>query len=721
MASELELNRMLSKVQTQNIALLIYGGQDRLNSLRRTWSKIENDPEFSKSNRPFKNHSERYVDACRKIKRFQEVAEDENFQSLDEVYDAYMAIDENLPIDVHLSMFIPIMTMHTSPEQKERWLSAAQSFRIIGAYAQTELAHGSNVRGIETSATYDVATDEFVINTPSLTSAKWWPGGLGHTATHAVVYANLLLKGRNYGPHPFMVQLRSLVDHRPLPRIILGDLGPKQGYNSMDNGYALFDRVRIPRTDMLMGFAQVSSAGEYSKQEGAEKIAFGIMLDVRARICMNSAYVLARALTISIRYSCVRVQGFVDNSGRNPQERAVIEYPTQQRVLMPLLSLAYALHFTGVDLKRFYTAYTRSGDASLLSELHASSAGLKAYITTHVSEGMESCRKMCGGHGFLVNAGFSDLYTSYLPFSTLEGTKEVLQQQMGRFLLKQFSTALSKGKERSAKESVAPPVMAPSTLYLLGEMQHTQTRRGGGRSVDLQALLSLLEGSAESFNEEEYMQAEGALLTAHSMRSFWCIAASAAAVGKWTKILKQKDSATSEGTKTLDSVKGTAAQDPLLIASVELCTAAEAHSELLILRSFSEGIRSQSTSPSHSPSQSHLRSNSSSSSSPAAVRSDTHRAGSDRGEQRVGEGMEGAVYLEASEVHALRLMLLLLGVSMLGRSSGQFLAAGAISVEDFPMIGMSHSLLLSLLLLLLLLQFLFGDQLEYCHCMRHII
>ena len=80
--------------------------------------------------------------------------------------------------------------------------------------------------------------------------------------------------------------------------------------------------------------------------------------------------------------------------------------------------------------------------------------------------------------------------------------------------------------------------------------------------------------------------------------------------------------------------------------------------------------------------------------------------------------MEGAVYLEASEVHALRLMLLLLGVSMLGRSSGQFLAAGAISVEDFPMIGMSLSLLLSLLLLF---QFLFGDQLEYCHCMRHII
>jgi acyl-CoA oxidase len=214
---------------------------------------------------------------------------------------------------------------------------------------------------------------------------------------------------------------------------------------------------------------QVSPQGVYSKQDGAEKVAFGIMLDVRARICVNSAYVLARALTISIRYSCVRMQGYIDNGvkGGKPLERAVIEYPTQQKVLMSLLSLAYALHFTGiidiflylcffgwsvwkrikvlyrfwtpcrcnfyiskhqydhhfigVMVKESYVEYVNSGDLSLLSELHASSAGLKAYITLNVSEGVEACRKMCGGHGFLVNAGFAELYTSYLPFCTLEG------------------------------------------------------------------------------------------------------------------------------------------------------------------------------------------------------------------------------------------------------------------------------------------------------------
>ena len=607
MSSMLEENRMLSKVQTSEMSVLLYSGQDRIDSLRRTWNMIENDPAFDKSQRLNMNHAERYVDACRKIRRFQEIADEENFQTLDQMYDAYMAIDENLPIDVHLSMFIPIMTLHTSPEQKERWLEAAKSFRIIGAYAQTELAHGSNVRGIETTAIYDNITDEFVINTPSLTSAKWWPGGLGHTATHAIVYANLMLDKKNYGPHPFMVQLRSLIDHKPLPNIMLGDLGPKQGYNSMDNGFAIFNDIRIPRMDMLMGFAYVSSSGEYSKKEGAEKIAFGIMLDVRARICINSAYVLARVLTISIRYSCVRVQGFVDPSGRIPMERSVIDYPTQQRVLMPLLAFVYALQFTGEDVKRFYSSYTESGDSSMLSELHASSAGLKSYITAHVSEGMEQCRKMCGGHGFLVNAGFAELYTSYLPFSTLEGTKEVLQQQTGRFLLKQYILALKifhNDQKNGFPTKSNAHNMAPSAQYLL-ECLRRKNEKDKDEKIDFSFLLQMLDNNPASFSNEIYSAIEEKILFKHQIRSLWCIKNAAVVVEKSNKKQEENKKLNSpkfdNGTKKSGNNKSfvrtknlnSTTLDPLLSASVELCVAAEAHSELLILQSFAKKIQNQ--------------------------------------------------------------------------------------------------------------------------------
>lgn len=49
---------------------------------------------------------------------------------------------------------------------------------------QTELGHSSNLRGLETTSTYDRATNEFVIHSPTLTATKWWIGMSGETATH---------------------------------------------------------------------------------------------------------------------------------------------------------------------------------------------------------------------------------------------------------------------------------------------------------------------------------------------------------------------------------------------------------------------------------------------------------------------------------------------------------------------------------------------------------
>ncbi len=39
-----------------------------------------------------------------------------------------------------------------------KWLDGALNAEYWGAYAQTELGHGSNVRALETTATYDKAS-----------------------------------------------------------------------------------------------------------------------------------------------------------------------------------------------------------------------------------------------------------------------------------------------------------------------------------------------------------------------------------------------------------------------------------------------------------------------------------------------------------------------------------------------------------------------------------
>ena len=53
--------------------------------------------------------------------------------------------------------------------------------------------------GLETTATFDSKTDELVINSPTITSTKWWPGDMAKNANHAIVFAKLLVGEMNYG------------------------------------------------------------------------------------------------------------------------------------------------------------------------------------------------------------------------------------------------------------------------------------------------------------------------------------------------------------------------------------------------------------------------------------------------------------------------------------------------------------------------------------------
>jgi acyl-CoA oxidase len=71
------------------------------------------------------------------------------------------------------------------------------------------LAHGSDVQSLMTTATYDAATESFIINTPEIGAAKWWVGDLGLYCTHAAVYAQLIINQRRYGVHAFVVPIRN--------------------------------------------------------------------------------------------------------------------------------------------------------------------------------------------------------------------------------------------------------------------------------------------------------------------------------------------------------------------------------------------------------------------------------------------------------------------------------------------------------------------------------
>ncbi|KTG40569.1 hypothetical protein cypCar_00009352 [Cyprinus carpio] len=299
---------------------------------------------------------------------------------------------------------------------------------------------GTHIRGLETTATYDPSTQEFVLNSPTISSIKWWPGGLGKTSNHAIVLAQLYTQGKCHGLHAFITPIRCMKTHMPLPGVVVGDIGPKFGFDEVDNGYLKLENVRIPRENMLMKYAKVEPDGTYVKPP-SDKLTYGTMVFIRSMIVGESARALSKSCTIAIRYSAVRHQSELRPGEPEPQ---ILDYQAQQYKLFPLLATAYAFHFVGQYMSKTYhriSGYINQGDFSELPELHALSAGLKAFTTWVANAGIELCRMSCGGHGYSRCSSLPDIYVTFTPTCTYEGENTVMMLQTARYLVKSYKQA----------------------------------------------------------------------------------------------------------------------------------------------------------------------------------------------------------------------------------------------------------------------------------------
>jgi hypothetical protein len=183
-----------------------------------------------------------------------------------------------------------------TPEQHKIFLEKAENYEYIGCYAQTELGHGSNVRGLETTATWNPEDKTFTMHSPHLTASKWWIGSLGKVANHAVVMAQLVIDGKGYGPHPFVVQIRDLKTHEPLENVHVGDIGPKFGYNTMDNGFLLFNKVKIPHQNMLARFSSVDPKTNKYLRPSSPSLIYGTLTYVRLLCSKQDLFWLEESL-----------------------------------------------------------------------------------------------------------------------------------------------------------------------------------------------------------------------------------------------------------------------------------------------------------------------------------------------------------------------------------------------------------------------------------------
>lgn len=191
---------------------------------------------------------------------------------------------------------------------------------------------------------------------------------MGHSSNYAVVVAQLYTKGHCHGIHPFIVQLRDEETWMPLPGIKIGEIGPKLGLKSVDNGYLGFDKVRIPRKQMLMKNAQVLTDGTYVKSPSS-KLTYGTMTFVRIIVLNDVSNYLSKAVTIATRYSAVRRQSPIEPSEKEPQ---VIDHVMQQYKLFPNIAKVFVIRFVAQQLLAMYnnvTSELNRGDLERLPEV----------------------------------------------------------------------------------------------------------------------------------------------------------------------------------------------------------------------------------------------------------------------------------------------------------------------------------------------------------------
>ncbi len=326
-----------------------------------------------------------------------------------------------------------ILNLGTEQHHRE-YLPRVASLELPGCFAMTETGHGSNVADLETVATFDPETDEFVIHTPQEGARKDYIGNAAAHGRMATVFAQLELgEGEEkiqHGVHAFLVPIRN-PDGSPCQGVWIGDCGHKMGLNGVDNGRLKFDHVRVPRRNLLDRFASVAADGTYTSPIASPTKRFFTMLGTlvggRVSVASGALAVSKSALCIAVSYGSARRQF-------GPPDRAetrLLDYPTHQRRLMPRLAEAYALSFALRDLRQ---AYVQS-DPLDRRRVEAEAAGLKALATWHAIDVVQTCRECCGGQGYLSVNRFAALKADSDVFATFEGDNIVLLQLLAKSML----------------------------------------------------------------------------------------------------------------------------------------------------------------------------------------------------------------------------------------------------------------------------------------------
>jgi len=333
-----------------------------------------------------------------------------------------------------------VVFIHGSDEQLLQHRERIDSINDVYCFGGTELAHGSNLKQIQTVANFDPDMDGFVLETPSATGCKYWIGNSTFVADYVVVLCRIFVRGEEQGFGWLRVPLWQEDEEGAksrYPGVDVRDTGNKAGCNGIGNGCIRFDKVRLSRDALLSRFCKVDESGSFRSDLSAGDLFLRcIQTFVLERIGVATAAIGSAkvALFVAMKYAGARHQFGPDGVVEVP----LISYPMHRRRLLSHASRLFVakalVDRIGESAEATFRPYELDANRKAL---HALSCMAKAFGCWEAFAAAQEARECCGGHAFAAVSQIGMIRNDLDVTLTFAGDNSLLALEVVRFRLKQ--------------------------------------------------------------------------------------------------------------------------------------------------------------------------------------------------------------------------------------------------------------------------------------------